>query len=478
MERTPQLAVDAQVIAGEATPAAEPRRFARPNRYLVWAVLLVVYVLSGKVGLSMAFLNASASSVWPPTGIALAAFLLLGERVWPAIFVGAVLVNVTTAGTVLTSLAIASGNTLEAAIAAVLVRRFAHGAHSFDKAADAFVFAGLASALATTVSATMGVGTLAMAGLVSPGAFGSVWLTWWLGDLNGSLIVAPLVLLWARGRRLPWTRAQRIEASILFTAVVVVSYIVFGGVFHRPVGNAYPLEFMSLPLFVWAAFRLSQREAVTAVFIATSVAVWGTLHAHGPFARQDPNESLLLLQAFMAVAALMTLALAAEVADRHSVEERLLHLAVSDAMTGIANYRHLVAALEREIARSRRTERGFSILFLDLDHLKKINDQHGHLVGSEALRRVARVLKRSSRAIDTVARFGGDEFAVVLPEADEAAARMVMSRISNHLANDDAQPPVAVSAGVAVFPRDGKTLEDLLNAADKALYRAKSARAG
>ncbi|HEY2824141.1 MAG TPA: MASE1 domain-containing protein [Gemmatimonadales bacterium] len=469
------MAPDPLVPVLDTAPAA-PLHTPRPRRWIVAATLLAVYILAGKLGLSVAFLNASASAVWPPTGIALAAYLLFGEWVWPVIFLGAFAVNVTTAGTIGTSLAIAAGNTLEAGVAAVLVRQFARGAGSFDRARDAFLFSGLAALLATTVSATTGVGSLAIAGLVPNDQFGSVWLTWWLGDLNGALTIAPLILLWARGSKMVWTRAARIEAVILFAGIVVIGVFVFGGVVSQPLNSGYPLEFLSLPLFVWAAFRLSQREAITAACLAEAIAIWGTLHNHGPFARRDPNESLLLLQAFMAVATLMTLALAAEVAERRSVEERLFQLSVSDAMTGISNYRHLIASLEREIERSRRTERAFSILFLDLDHLKKINDAHGHLVGSEALRRVARVLRRSSRAIDTVARFGGDEFAIVLPEADETAARMVMSRISTHLGNDETQPPIAVSAGVAVFPRDGKTLEELLGAADKALYRAKAAR--
>src|SRR5437870_4868381 len=142
---------------------------------------------------------------------------------------------------------------------------------------------------------------------------------------------------------------------------------------------------------------------------------------------------------------------------RRRVEARLLHLSVSDPLTGLANYRQLMAALEGEIQRSQRTERPFAVVLLDVDGLKRINDRHGHLVGSLALCRVAAVLQLSCRAIDTAARFGGDEFALVLPEADEAAAGLVMRRVSERLAWDTDTPRVTVSLGAAVYPGDGTT---------------------
>src|SRR5207237_6126454 len=148
----------------------------------------VTYFIAGKLGLMLASLHASASPVWPPAGIALAALLLFGYRAWPAIFVGAFLVNVTTAGSPGTSFAIAAGNTLEALVGAWLVNRFAGGRRVFDRAVDVFKFDGLAAVLATMVSATIGVTTLAVAGYASWSDYRSIWLTWWLGDAVGALV--------------------------------------------------------------------------------------------------------------------------------------------------------------------------------------------------------------------------------------------------------------------------------------------------
>jgi diguanylate cyclase len=170
----------------------------------------------------------------------------------------------------------------------------------------------------------------------------------------------------------------------------------------------------------------------------------------------------------------MALALAAVVAEQKRSEERLRRLSVTDPLTGVANYRHLVNVLESEIRRSQRTLRPFAMLFLDVDRLKKINDRHGHLVGSRVLCRVAEVLRRSCRTTDTVARYGGDEFALVLPETDEAAARQVADRIPERLAADGGNPPVSVSVGVSAYPRDGTTAEMLLGRADHLLYASKA----
>jgi diguanylate cyclase (GGDEF)-like protein len=162
-----------------------------------------------------------------------------------------------------------------------------------------------------------------------------------------------------------------------------------------------------------------------------------------------------------------------DITERQRAEERIRHLALADPLTGLANYRRLLDVLDSEIKRHDRTGRSFAVLLLDLDGLKKINDAHGHLVGSRALRRVADILRIHCRSIDTAARYGGDEFVLVLPETEPAATVQVVRRVSEQVNNDGEKPSISVSAGAAIFPQDGKTIDELLAAADRALYREK-----
>src|SRR5207253_2191677 len=230
-----------------------------------WGLLVLtgVYFLAGKFGLSLAFVHASASAVWPPTGIALAATLLLGYRVWPALFLGAFLVNVTTAGSVWTSLGIAGGNTLEGLLGAFLVRRFANGLKVFDRARDIFTFGVLAGLGAAAVSATVGATTLALGGYARWEGLGAIWLTWWLGDVAGALVVAPVLILWGLDRTVRLTRAQVLELLLLLGSVLLVGEVVFGGLGSPPWARNYPLEFLCIPPLVVAAFRFGPREAAT-----------------------------------------------------------------------------------------------------------------------------------------------------------------------------------------------------------------------
>ena len=159
--------------------------------------------------------------------------------------------------------------------------------------------------------------------------------------------------------------------------------------------------------------------------------------------------------------------------DQARLFEQVRSMAVTDSLTGLANYRRLISVLEAELDRSRRTLRPFSVVLFDMDGLKIINDQYGHLTGSRALVRIGKILRNHSRAIDTAARYGGDEFALVLPEAGKDLSSRVVSRIRERLSAEPEHPALSVSAGVAAFPQDGDTPEKLLGAADRALYAMK-----
>jgi diguanylate cyclase (GGDEF)-like protein len=431
------------------------------------------YYVSARLGLQLAYSNPSVTSVWPPTGIALAALLLFGSRAWPAVFTGAFLANLQTAGTAATSLAIATGNTLEGLCSAYLVVRFANGRNVLDHARDIFKLAVLAGGIGSALSATIGATSLAVTGFVSWPDFAAIWLTWWLGDCVGALVMAPVLLTWTPRTRIGWDPALMVDACISSVGLTVSVAAAFGGLTLGSRSNL-PLTFTCTPFLVWIAYRFGQRGAAVSTLFLFGFALWGTMNGFGPFSESSPGESLMLLQCYIGVSALTSLVLAAVATERRQAEAALRELSVRDPLTGLGNYRLLQTVLHGEIQRSQRSERPFAILFLDLDDLKAINDRFGHLVGSRALCRVASTLSSCCRTVDTAARYGGDEFALVLPESTVSAAEQVRQRICAMLAAEAEKPPITVSIGIAVYPRDGRSGEELLAAADRVLYEAKS----
>lgn len=279
-------------------------------------VLLVagVYFAAAKLGLGLAFVHPSATPVWPPTGIALAALLLFGYRAGPGIFLGAFLANLTTYGTVWTSLGVAAGNTLEGLVGAYLVRRYANGSNLFAHPRDILKFALLAGLISTTVSATIGVTSLALGGFARWADYRPVWLTWWLGDATGALIFAPVLILCGRDLGLRWNRPAALERLVFLAALLGASWVIFGGLF--------PFIYLTVPFLVWAAFRFDRRETAAIIALFSAIAVWGTLGGRGPFVVATPNESLLMLQAFMAIMAMVALPLASVVAQRERADRR------------------------------------------------------------------------------------------------------------------------------------------------------------
>jgi signal transduction histidine kinase/CheY-like chemotaxis protein len=311
----------------------------------------VVYFAAGKLGLSFAEVNTSTSAVWPPTGIALAAFLLLGTGVWPAIAVAAFLVNLTTSGSLLVSAGIAAGNVLEGLVGAYLVQRHARGPACFERTRDVFKFAVLAALAATAISATVGTLSLALGELAAWESFGAIWVTWWLGDAAGALLVAPPLILWARHPHLDIPEGRLPEIVLAFVAVLAMGVLCFA----VPALSRYPLTFLCLPPLAWLAFRSGPREVSTAIVALAGIAVLTTQSGLGPFVMATRHESLLVLHAFLATIALMMLPIAALVrehsramqeGERAGREERL---ARAEAEAAIRAKDEFLAMLSHEL---------------------------------------------------------------------------------------------------------------------------------
>src|SRR6058998_522558 len=330
-------------VTRKGTWAMQSRRF---SGLPVIGILAIIYFVAGKLGLMLASLHASASPVWPPAGIALAALLLLGYRAWPAIFVGAFLVNVTTAGNFATSFAITTGNTLEALAGAWLVNRFAGGRNVFERPQGVFKFA-LAAAISTVISPVFGITSLALTGFADWANYGAIWLTWWLGDATGDLVFTPLVLLWSAASKRRWNKREAAEVGALLLLLVLLSGIVFGGWLEIS-ARSYPIAFICGPVVIWTAFRFTQRETATGLFILSAIAVWGTLHGFGPFLRETENQSLLALQWWIAVLTITAMALSAGMAERRRIEEELQQQkAVVEAANRTKD--HFLAMLSHEL---------------------------------------------------------------------------------------------------------------------------------
>ncbi len=370
--------------------------------------LTAVYFAAGKLGLSMAFAHPSASPVWAPTGIALAAVLLLGQRVWPAIFAGAFLVNITTAGSVATSLGIAAGNTLEAVVGGWLVNRFARGSGAFERPQDVFKFVLLAGTAGSALSATIGVTTLGLGGFAVWSDYGRVWSTWWLGDAAGALLVTPALVSWLEASQSRWSRAKLVEAASLLVAIVGVGAIAFLGI-------VAPWPFLCLPLLIWTAFRFGPRESTATVLIFSGLAVWGAMRGSGPFPDTSPNQSLLLLQVFMAVISVTSLTLTAVVGERQraleAVERQARELARSNAE--LEAFAHVVSHdLKAPL-------RGISSLATWVfEDCKEILPEES----AEHLRLLDRRTKRMSQLIDGVLAYSRVAQARPAPERIDASA--------------------------------------------------------
>jgi PAS domain S-box-containing protein len=338
------LKPDVEPASGGPGPPAP--RVAHPVRRIAYAgeliALAALYVVAARIGLAMDAVAGFATLVWPPTGIALAALVLRGSRLWPGVMIGAGIANALTGAPLFVALGIATGNTLEALLGAYALRRLPGFRTSLDQVRDVLALIVLAASFSTMVSATIGVASLYLGGVVSAAQIGVAWRAWWLGDLIGDLLVAPVILVWASAPRMRPPPHRVLEGAALGVLVLAVAVVIFG----RPAttrADTFQQAYLVFPPLIWAALRFEQRGAASTAFIVSLFAVWGTAIGHGPFVRSELHEGLFALQTFMGVTAATFLVLGASMAERR--------LAIREVGAGIAEQQRLLA--ERDIAHQR-----------------------------------------------------------------------------------------------------------------------------
>ena len=573
------------------------------SRPLVYLTLAALYVAAAKFGFTMALTAEQVTLVWPPTGLSLAALVVLGAEAWPGVFLGAFIANITTHTPALVALGIASGNTLEALAASYVVRRLVDEVSSTNWLRYALGLVVGGALVSTTISATIGVFSLCAGGLQPWASFPHLWWTWWMGDAASDLLVAPVVLTWSARPRFR-SSLEGTEAVSLAVGLIVASLLIFA----RPFDSAapQPLEYLLFPFVIWAAIRFGVAGAAIANLMASSLAIWGTMHGLGPYAIGSGDDRLMLLQVFLSIVGGSGLILGATVTDRDASRRRKaamleaalecvisidhlgriiefnpaaertfgwakanvigkdmarlliperLHAAhrasieraaafddATDAVErlmestavradgtefpvevsltrlpsdgppmftaflrditaqrkrahqltfrathdGLTKMLNSAAFMDRLAAAARQANIGgrsdVAVLFVDLDKFKAINDRFGHSTGDRLLMAVARRLRTCVRPSDSIARMGGDEFAVLLERVvDEADITSVVERIREELGRpfhiDGHVIRASASVGTATGSQSGPRAEDLIKAADTAMYEVKAAHA-
>jgi signal transduction histidine kinase len=327
------------------------------RRGLDYAVVFVAYVATARMGLSFDALAGIATTVWPPTGIALAALILRGTQLWPAVALAAFAVNLPSGIPVWAAAIIAVGNTLEAVVGASLLRRFGFD-RRMARVRDVLVLVGFAALASTLISATFGVTATALAGLERTESYPVFWTVWWVGDAMGDLLIVPLICVWAW----PWQLSRRplrwLEALLLGGALTLVSMMVFRRMLSVRAFDLIRGTYAIVPLLIWAALRFEQRGTTAALLLVAVVAVTATASGGSYFAARTPHERLLMTDCYMAVTAVSMLMLAAALAERRSAigaRDEFISIASHELKTPLTALKlRLTAAIRTQALRAPR----------------------------------------------------------------------------------------------------------------------------
>jgi diguanylate cyclase (GGDEF)-like protein len=460
-----------------ALPAiTEVRRFA-----LIVGLTALAYALAGWASLKIAAYVANViAAVWLAAGIGAMASLRFGMAGVLGVLLGSFAVN-SQFLPLEDAFRLALGGAAGAAIMGYLPRYLPPFSSTLDYVSSVAKFALVAAPLGCAVSALASVFSLYFFGeLPAEMVWRGLWVGW-LGNLLGVYLIAPLLLTASRWDLLPTNKGARVEGLVLVLGMLLLTRVMMEYV--EPLRPAEIVLFVLLPGVLWAALRFSVTGASVAIFLAALIVLGVSLVSFGGLSGTTMPRDVFALQISMMTMALGGLFVSAALTERRYSEMRLDMLANHDPLTGLPNRSYFQDYLGHALARAQREKLQVSLLFIDLDRFKHINDSQGHEVGDQVLRVVANRLAEQLRADDFVARLGGDEFAVILnhPPASRAAsrvARKLLTVLAESFKLDRRRYAIGASIGISVYPDDGLDANTLLRQADLAMYQAKQRRSG
>ncbi|MEW6039534.1 MAG: MASE1 domain-containing protein [Pseudomonadota bacterium] len=437
------------------------------------------------------------SPFWPPAGIALAAALLGGMRLWPGLFAGAFFVNWQLFGETLPlATAISMVNVAAPVLGALLVRWTTRSKQPFFRLRHVVCFIVFGALVPACLAASAGVALAVMNGLVPLAGVDSAWWRWTLSEAGGTFLLGPTLILWCGNRRERRRQGKPGEAALVAASTLIFAATVFLG-FRAPTHPFEGLPYLLFAPVLWLTVRCSLHAATALLSALALIAIGGTLLRHGPFHLLGNTQPLLSVGLLVVALGTTTLATGALVSERGAALEKLVRMnetlerrvaertkelhyrATRDGLTDVCNRAYFFERGEAMLAEARDSGRPLAALVIDVDDLKLINDSLGHHMGDAAIIRVAAACRAGLREGDLVGRIGGDEFAALLPDTDEAGARQLSARIGRML-RSDATPGLEVGAsiGMAVRAESDTGLRALLRRADAAMYAEKQSCSG
>ena len=435
--------------------------------------------------------------LWPSASIALAAALMGGRRLWPGIYLGSFAANWLLFGASPGLAALISvSNVVGPAFGAALIRRTAKTTVPFFELPHVLWFVLFGALLHGLIAASGGVVLAVMSNTVAASEAVTHWFLWTLSDAGGTFLFAPALLLWWQDHKVSLTRAQWLENGAVVLVTLLLAAVMFFGIrdyFHPFSG----LPYLLLVPLMWLTVRCSVRAGTGLLSLLALIAITGTIAEAGPFHLLGAERPLLGVGLMVVAMGVSTLAVGALVSERRAAEQRLRELnesleqriaertaelhrrATQDGLTGLANRTHFFEVGEATLAAVRANGQSLSVLLIDMDRLKGINDSFGHSVGDDAIVTLALACRACVRKGDVLGRLGGDEFAILLPAQSATEAGFIAARIEAHLAQPSSDGlHITASIGSAELrPQDG-SLDDVLARADAAMYERKRQRFG